>query len=117
MKVLQIQAEIRIPDVPDFFLLTNGQKLPISAVKQDSLRAVGEGWTKNLLTKAGKKPGNPGKPRRKKPMRQDGKNVPAVDTWYCDNCDQEIIPVLIDGKESCPHCRSKFPDVYQVYTD
>lgn len=49
---ININAHVKIPRVPNFISLKNGEKVPISAIKEDYLQEIGKEWTANLITRA-----------------------------------------------------------------
>ena len=51
-KKIQARAEIEVPRVPNFLLMTDGQKLPLCAVPDEDLRRIGELWTISLLERS-----------------------------------------------------------------
>lgn len=52
MKKITVQAEIKLPTVPNFFILTDGQSIPVSAVPESDLRYIGDLWTTALIDNA-----------------------------------------------------------------
>lgn len=52
METIQVVATVRVPKVPNFLLMDNDQKLPLSAFTEDGLRELGKAWTDNLLKRA-----------------------------------------------------------------
>jgi hypothetical protein len=52
VKVIKVQAEIKIPSVPNFFIREDGHSIPISAVTDEDLKMIGDLWTKELIEKA-----------------------------------------------------------------
>lgn len=51
-KTYTIMASVLIPKVPNFLLMEDGQSLPISAVSEGELRAIGAKWIENLVQRA-----------------------------------------------------------------
>lgn len=51
-KNITVSARVEIPRVPNFLLLTDGQKLPVSALDDEGLRAIGAAWTEDLIARA-----------------------------------------------------------------
>lgn len=49
---INVEAMIKVPKVPNFFIMDNGEKIPISAVKEEYLREIGESWTEDLIRRA-----------------------------------------------------------------
>lgn len=49
---INVEAIIETPKVPNFFIMDNGEKIPISAVKEEYLREIGEMWTESLIRRA-----------------------------------------------------------------
>lgn len=47
-----VKADVCIPRVPNFFILTDGSKVPISAISDQGLREVGAAWTEDLVARA-----------------------------------------------------------------
>ncbi len=58
MQTVKIEANVKTPKVPNFLLCTNsagalnGSKLPLSALDEEGLRAMGEQWTLDLINRA-----------------------------------------------------------------
>jgi electron transfer flavoprotein alpha/beta subunit len=52
MTVLTVKAEIKVPRVPNFLRMTDGQSLPICAVTEEDLRKLGAVWIENLIERA-----------------------------------------------------------------
>jgi len=50
--IYRITTEIKIPRVPNFFILTNDSKIPVSAINEEGLKMIGELWTQNLIERA-----------------------------------------------------------------
>ena len=51
MKV-SIIAEVKVPKVPNFIILTDGQKFPLSAFTKKGLSELADEWKANLLARA-----------------------------------------------------------------
>jgi electron transfer flavoprotein alpha/beta subunit len=51
-RTLTVQARVEVPRVPNFLLMTDGQKLPVSAATEDDLRLIGKLWTEALIERA-----------------------------------------------------------------
>ena len=49
---VRISADILIPTVPNFFRMQDGQSLPVEAVSDHDLKAIGLLWTTNLIEHA-----------------------------------------------------------------
>lgn len=47
-----VQASIRIPKVPNFLIMENGQKISIADLEVNGLRKIGELWTEALCERA-----------------------------------------------------------------
>lgn len=50
-KTIQVQAEVKVPQVPNFLLYPAGS-LSIADVDNEGLRKIGEAWTDNLIARA-----------------------------------------------------------------
>lgn len=49
---ITVKAAICVPRVPNFLIMEDGQKLPLSAVDEEGLRAIGAAWTIDLIARA-----------------------------------------------------------------
>ena len=54
---ITVKAEIEMPGIPDHFMLTDGQTIPIEAVEEECLEEIGKAWTVNLINEAKKRRG------------------------------------------------------------
>lgn len=52
---IHTRTEVKLPQVPNFLICENGDKLHIADVQDDDLRAIGEAWTVELLATAEKR--------------------------------------------------------------
>lgn len=52
MARIQVTFNAIVPRVPNFLLNASGEKIPISAVTDEALKAIGEEWTRNLIERA-----------------------------------------------------------------
>jgi hypothetical protein len=52
MKILTVIAQIETPKAPDFIRMTDGQMLPVSAIEDSGLKAIGAAWTEDLIANA-----------------------------------------------------------------
>jgi hypothetical protein len=57
-KKIQIMASVEIPEVPSFLMMSDGQKIPLSAVSEIGLEEIGQEWTLALINKARKEQKN-----------------------------------------------------------
>lgn len=46
---IEVKAEIVVPEVPRSFKLTNGASIPVTALADESLEAIGREWTIKLI--------------------------------------------------------------------
>ena len=51
---ITVRAAVCVPEVPNYFVLEDGQSLPISAVTESGLKEIAQNWTEKLLKKADK---------------------------------------------------------------
>ena len=49
---VDVKAEIELPSLPNFFRLSDGQAIPISALPEAELRRIGRAWTEELVRRA-----------------------------------------------------------------
>ncbi len=49
---IDVTAIIKVPKVPNFLVMDNGERIPISAIKEEFLREIGEAWTEELIRSA-----------------------------------------------------------------
>lgn len=49
---IKVTAEVEVPKVPNFLRMSDGQTLPVSAAREDSLRELGRLWTEALIERA-----------------------------------------------------------------
>lgn len=49
---INVTAIIKTPSVPNYLIMDNGEKIHISAVKEEYLREIGEIWTDELVRKS-----------------------------------------------------------------
>ena len=54
-RTLSVKAEIKIPSMPNFFIMSDGQSIPVQAVTEDALREIGAAWTEALVQHAAKR--------------------------------------------------------------
>lgn len=52
MKIVTVTAQVEVPRVPNFLRMTDGQMLPLYAVSDEGLEALGKEWTANLIARA-----------------------------------------------------------------
>lgn len=52
MKTINVTAQVEVPRVPNFLLMSDGQKIPISAVTEEGLEEIGKDWTLALINRA-----------------------------------------------------------------
>jgi hypothetical protein len=50
--VITVKASVELPRVPNFLRMTDEKWLPICALEEESLRALGAAWTDNLIVRA-----------------------------------------------------------------
>ena len=50
--VITVRAQIETPRVPNFFLMTDGQMLPVCAFADDGLRKIAAAWLEDLRANA-----------------------------------------------------------------
>jgi len=49
---VKITAEIELPKIPNHLRLTNGSSIPIEAITEAELKALGKLWTAALIERA-----------------------------------------------------------------
>lgn len=49
---LSVKADVRIPQVPNFLILSDDSKVPVSAITEQGLREIGAQWTDDLVARA-----------------------------------------------------------------
>lgn len=49
MITVAVKAKIKTPQLPNFLLAEDGQKIPIADVADADLNLIGEQWTKELI--------------------------------------------------------------------
>lgn len=49
---IKVHYNVECPRVPNFLLIGDGNKIPISAISEDGLREIGKVWTNNLIARA-----------------------------------------------------------------
>ncbi len=52
MKTISVVAHVEIPTVPNFLMMSDGQRLSIAAVTEEGLKEIGKEWTLALVNKA-----------------------------------------------------------------
>jgi len=52
VKVYNVTAAVLIPKVPNHLRLENGASLPVEAIDEAGLRAIGKAWTAALIEHA-----------------------------------------------------------------
>lgn len=45
---IKVEMTIEVPPVPEFLIDSDGHQVPLSAVTEEGLQAIGNEWTKNL---------------------------------------------------------------------
>ena len=49
MKEIEVTAKVVLPGLPNFLRLSDGASIPVEAIHESGLRAIGEAWTAALI--------------------------------------------------------------------
>ncbi len=51
-ETVTVKASVECPRVPNFFRMTDGQMIPVSAITDEGLRQIGAAWLESLRANA-----------------------------------------------------------------
>lgn len=51
-KTVEVKTHVKVPKVPNFVFMTNGHKMRVGDLDEETLEALGRGWTDALKENA-----------------------------------------------------------------